>query len=303
MNRLLAIGLGYSAAAVAARLAAKGWHVTGTSRREDGLAAIRARGYEAVPFADDTLHPAFEAALSEATHLLLSAPPSRGDDAPADADDPVLGHPALAQAVRDAPREVMPRLQWIGYLSTIGVYGDHNGGWVEEDTQEVPVSGRSRKRLLAEREWQSFGASRDTPVAVLRLSGIYGPGRSALARLKAGNERRVYKEGQYFNRIHVDDIAGAVEAAIERNAGGVFNITDDEPAPPQDVIAYAADLLGIEPPPMVDWQSVEMTPMGRSFWLENKRVRNSRMKSVLGYPPLYPTYREGLRSLLDAPGR
>jgi nucleoside-diphosphate-sugar epimerase len=296
MSRLLAIGLGYSAAAVAARLASQGWHVTGTSRSEAGLAAIRVRGYDAVPFSEDTLSPTFTAALAGATHLLLSAPPSRGDEIPALAahgDDPVLGHPGVTP-------HSMSSLRWIGYLSTIGVYGDHGGAWVDEDTEPTPISGRSLKRLAAERAWADFGASRGVPVAVMRLSGIYGPRRNALERLKVGTERRIHKPGQVFNRIHVEDIAGAVQAAIARNTGGVFNITDDEPAPPQDIIAYAAELLDIEPRPLTNWDAVEMTPMARSFWLENKRVRNIRMKEVLGYAPAFPTYREGLNAIYAA---
>jgi nucleoside-diphosphate-sugar epimerase len=294
MTRLLAIGLGYSARAVAARMPAQDWHVTGTSRREDELAGIRALGYEAVPFSDAPLDPAFVAALREATHLLLSAPPARGDEISsrgAHGDDPVLGHP-------DLRREMFAGLRWAGYLSTIGVYGDHGGAWVDEETPASPASSRSLKRAAVEAEWQGIGQALGFPVAVMRLSGIYGPGRNALARLKAGTERRLYKPDQVFNRIHVEDIAGAVEASIARSMGGVFNITDDEPAPPQDVIAYAAELLGMEPPPLVRWDSVQMTPMGRSFWLENKRVRNKRMTDVLGYRLRYPTYREGLRALL-----
>jgi len=284
MTKFVAVGLGYSAKATAANLAAQGWHIAGTARGADGLAAIRARGYEAVPFSGDAPSAALGKALREATHLLLSAPPGVGGD-------PLIAHH------RD-DLEAASGLTWIGYLSTIGVYGDRDGGWVDEDTPPVPSAERSQARLTAEQAWQAFGASRGVPVAVMRLSGIYGPGRSAVDRLRAGSERRVSKPGQVFNRIHVADIAGAIEASIARRIGGVFNITDDEPAPPQDVITFAAELLGIEPPPLVDWRDADLTPMGRSFYTENRRVRNERMKTVLGVTLRYPTYREGLRDLL-----
>lgn len=284
MNHMLAIGLGYSAKATAARLIPRGWRVTGTAREDQGLAAIRASGYEAVPFTGGAPSPALTAALREATHLLLSAPPETEGD-------PVLIH-------HRADLESAPHLRWIGYLSTIGVYGDQGGAWIDEETPPSPIFDRSIWRLDAERAWQDFAAARGIPAAILRLSGIYGPGRSALVRLKAGMERRVHKPDQVFNRIHVEDIAGAVEAAIARNAGGVFNVTDDEPAPPQDVSAYAAELLGMQPPPLIDWREAGMTPMARSFYEENKRVRNARMKETLGVTLAHPTYREGLRALL-----
>jgi nucleoside-diphosphate-sugar epimerase len=286
MNTLLAIGLGYSATAAAARLAPQGWRVVGTARGAEGLPAIRARGYEAVPFDGDAPSPALRDALREATHLLLSAAPDTNGD-------PVLGH-------HRADLDAAPNLRWVGYLSTIGVYGDHGGGWVDEATPPFPVSERSLWRLHAEQAWEAFGAARGLPVAVFRLSGIYGPGRNAAARLKAGNERRVLKPGQVFNRIHVEDIASAVEAAIARNAGGIFNVTDDEPAPPQDIVAFAAELLGMEPPPLIGWDDASLTPMARSFYEENKRVRNARMKDALGVTLRYPTYREGLRALAGA---
>lgn len=284
MTQLLAIGLGYSAKAVAARLKPQGWHIAGSARTEEGLTAIRAGGYEAVPFSGDSPSPTLAAALREATHLLLSAPP--------DADgDPVLMH-------HRADLDATPRLRWIGYLSTIGVYGDQGGAWVDEETPATPIFDRSIWRLAAEQAWLDFATTRGIAAAILRLSGIYGPGRSTLVRLKAGTERRIHKPGQVFNRIHVDDIATATEAAIARGAGGVFNITDDEPAPPQEVSAFAAGLLGIESPPLIDWQEAQMPPMARSFYEENKRVRNDRMKQALGVTLRYPTYREGLRALL-----
>jgi nucleoside-diphosphate-sugar epimerase len=284
MNRLLAVGLGYSARAVAAHLAPKGWHIAGTARSEDGLAAIRAQDYEAVPFTGAAPSSAVAAAVANATHLLLSAAPEAGGD-------PLLNHHRTDIAGA-------PHLRWIGYLSTIGVYGDHSGAWIDEATPAQPASARGQARVAAEQAWLDLAAARGIPAGIFRLSGIYGPGRNALARLKAGSERRIHKPGQVFNRIHVEDIAGAVWASIERQTGGIFNITDDEPAPPEDVIAFGAELLGMEPPPLTEWQRADLSPMGRSFWTENKRVRNARMKEVLGYELRYPTYREGLRGLL-----
>jgi nucleoside-diphosphate-sugar epimerase len=284
MTSLLAVGLGYSAKLVAERLAPQGWGIIGTARSEDASPAIRSLGYEPVAFSGDAPSPALREAMHEATHLLLSAPPG------------AEGDPVLRLHGQDLA--AAPKLRWIGYLSTIGVYGDHGGAWIDEATIPAPRSERSRLRLAAEQAWQAFGASRDLPVAIMRLAGIYGPGRNALAKLRSGQERRIAKPGQVFNRIHVEDIASAVEAAIARNSGGVFNLTDDEPAPPQDVVAFAAGLLGMEPPPLIDWNEAGLTPMGRSFYMENKRVGNARTKAALGLTLRYPTYREGLRGLL-----
>lgn len=286
MTVLLCIGLGFSAKAVAARVQAQGWRVIGTARGEDGLARVRSVGAEPVSFAGDAPSPALAVAIAEATHVLLSAPPGANGD-------PVLKHHAddLARA---------PGLVWLGYLSTIGVYGDHGGAWVDETTPPQPVSERSRWRLAAEEAWARFADAHHIALQIFRLAGIYGPGRNALEQLRTGRERRIYKPDQVFNRIHVEDIGAVVEAGIHAGAAGtgVFNVTDDEPAPPQDVSAFAAELLGMEPPPLIPWDQADLSPMARSFYAENKRVRNARMKDVLGVRLRYPTYREGLRALL-----
>ncbi len=286
MSRLIAVGLGYSAMAVAARLAPQGWSIGGSARGERGLAAIRAKGYDALPFSGEAPSPQLADALKSATHLLLSA-------APEAKGDPLL-------AFHRADVAAAPELRWIGYLSTIGVYGDHGGAWIDETTPVEPLSERSRQRVAAEQDWLELAAARGLTAAIFRLSGIYGPGRNTLVKLRAGTERRLLKPDQVFNRIHVEDIASAVAASIAKNAGGIFNITDDAPTPPQDVIAYGAELLGMEPPPLKDWREVELSPMAKSFWAENKRVRNARMKEVLGVSLRYPSYREGLRALLAA---
>jgi nucleoside-diphosphate-sugar epimerase len=286
MSVLLAIGLGFSARAIAARLKGTDWQITGTSRELDGLEKIRAEGYEALRFDGETPSPALAATLSETTHLLISAPPNASGD-------PLLIHHAndLARA---------PRLVWIGYLSTIGVYGDRDGAWVDETISPQPLSERSLWRLTAENAWRQFAETHRITLQVFRLAGIYGPGRNALAKIKAGRDQRIEKHGQVFNRIHVEDIATVVEAGIHAGAAapGIFNVTDDKPAPPQDVSAFAAELLGVSPPALVPWEEADLSPMARSFYMENKRVRNTRIKDVLGVRLAFPTYREGLRSLI-----
>lgn len=256
----------------------------GTTRDRDGFQRIAAQGFDLLAFDGETAAPALLDAIAEATHIVVSAPPDeRGD--------PVLR--VCGEAIAAAPR-----LEWIGYLSTIGVYGDHGGGWVNEETPPNPSSARSRERLAAENAWLALPNAR---VQIFRLSGIYGPGRSAIEKLLAGDRQTVFKPGQVFNRIHVEDIAATLEAAIARETPSrVFNITDDEPAPPQDVTAFAAGLLGMAPPPLTPIEGAALSPMARSFYAENKRVRNERIKRELGVELAYPTYREGLIAIHGA---
>lgn len=288
MSVLLCIGLGYSAAAVAARLKSAEWRIIGTARSEEGAGAIRDLGIEAVIFDGEGTSPDIAGAMTAATHLLISA----GPDA---AGDPVLNH--LAGELAGAEK-----LAWIGYLSTVGVYGDHDGGWVDEDTPAVPVSERGRKRLEAEQAWQQFAEERGLPLQIFRLAGIYGPGRSPIDGLRMLKVRYVNKPRQVFNRIHVEDIANTVIAGIHAGAEatGIFNVADDEPAPPQDVGVFAAELLGAPPPEIVPWGEAELSPMAMSFYEANRRVRNRRIKEALGVTLAYPTYREGLRALKAA---
>lgn len=284
MNTLLAVGLGYSARAVAAQLSGADWLITGTARSEEALRAIAAQDYRPIAFDGETASPALGEALREATHLLLSAPPGEHGD-------PLLH---LHRDDLEAARE----LDWIGYLSTVGVYGDHQGAWVDETTPPTPGSPRSKQRLHAENAWTDFAEAQGLTLQIFRLAGIYGPGRNALGRLIAGQERRINKPEQVFNRIHLADIVAVVTAGIRAGSvAGVFNVTDDEPAAPQDVVAFAAGLLGMEPPPLIPWDAAELTPMAHSFYLETKRVRNRRIKEVLGVTLAYPTYREGLTAL------
>lgn len=286
MSHLFCFGLGYSAAALASRLTAEGWRISGTSRSPDGVARLRAAGHDGLAFAGDARSPDVARTIALASHVLVSAPP--------DIDgDPVLRHHAgdLATA---------PGLCWIGYLSTVGVYGDHGGGWVDEDTEPRPATTRSRLRLAAEDQWRDFAVRTGRHLFVLRLSGIYGPGRNALENLQDGTARRIIKPGQVFNRIHVADIGSACQAMMQPGAApGTYNVTDDEPAPPQDVVAYAAGLLGVAVPPEQPYDDAVMTAMARSFYGENKRVSNRKLRQTLGVQLAYPTYREGLRALLD----
>lgn len=227
--------------------------------------------------------------LDGATCILSSVPPDA-------TGDPVLDHhraDIAALAGENAP--------WIGYLSTTGVYGTRDGGWVDEDSELTPTTERGRRRVAAEDRWLGLWRDHAIPVHLFRLAGIYGPGRNQIEQVRAGRARRVVKPGQVFSRTHVDDIASVLEASIENpNPGRAYNVCDDEAAPPQDVVAYACDLLGVEPPPAIPFEEAEMTDMGRSFYAENKRVRNDRIKTELGVSLAYPTYREGLRALLAA---
>jgi nucleoside-diphosphate-sugar epimerase len=229
------------------------------------------------------------AALAGTTHLLHSIPPGAEGD-------PVLRH-YRSEIAR------LPTLQWIGYLSTVGVYGNSAGAVVDEKTEPHPNNERTRGRVVAESGWLAFGEEIGRPAQVFRLAGIYGPGRSALDKLKAGTARRIVKPGQVFNRIHVEDIASVLEASIARpRAGAIYNVADDEPAPPEDVITYGAELLGIEPPPEVPFEEADLTPMARSFYGDTRRISNALIKSELGVRLAYPNYREGLKALADVAG-
>lgn len=286
---LFCFGFGYSAEALAERLMRVGWRVAGTCRSLDKAARLEQKGVD--PFLFSNEHPLDDAvaALGDATHVLISTPP-----------DPEAGDPVLA-AHRDDLAAAARDIAWLGYLSTTGVYGDRGGEWVDEASPLTPTTERGQRRLEAERAWLVFGAETGVPVHLFRLAGIYGPGRNQLASLRKGKARRIDKPGQVFSRIHVADIAAVLDASIARpNAGAAYNVCDDEPAPPQEVVAYAADLLGVEPPPLVPFESADLGPMARSFYAESKRVRNGRIKHELGVALRYPTYREGLKVLYEA---
>lgn len=285
MPRLFAFGLGFSALALGRRLQAEGWSVAGTCRSAEKQAALAAEGFEVFPFGPDRPLADPAGALAGTTHLLISAPPD-GDG------DPVLrAHGADLKALATGPAPPV----WCGYLSTTGVYGDHAGGWVDETTPLTPNTERGARRLAAETAWLALGEDTGLPVHLFRLSGIYGPGRSALDSVRAGRAQRIDKPGQVFNRIHVADIAAALRASIDRpNPGAAYNLADDDPAPPHAVIAEACRLLGVAPPPLIPFAQAELSPMARSFYADNKRVRNDRIKRELGVRLTYPSYRDGL---------
>ncbi len=284
MSHLLCFGLGYSAGYLAERLRAEGWTISGTVRTSDAADRARALGYIPIDIAGSV--ESLRTALPAVTHLLVSAPPDREGD------------PLLARHAADIT--AAPSLIWAGYLSTIGVYGDRDGAWVDETTTPAPQTDRSRWRLDAEKAWLALGRSRGVRVEIFRLPGIYGPGRSAIDNLRAGTARRIAKPGHVFNRIHVADIANVLAAAIR--SGGrhdTYNVADDEPASSEDVLLFAAGLLGVPPPPRVPFASIE-SPMARSFYSECRRVSNQRIKNDLGVTLVYPTYREGLQAIARA---
>jgi len=280
---LLSFGHGFSARALAARLVPQGWTIYGTTRKEARFAALEGEGITPVLWPDGDLSTAFETA----SHLLISAGPDAGGD-------PILTR------FRDRIADMAPRLEWAGYLSTTGVYGDHQGGWVDEATPLTPSTRRGQMRVEAEGDWRSVPG---LPLHIFRLAGIYGPGRGPFEKVRQGTARRIIKPGQVFSRIHVEDIAQVLEASIKRpDPGAIYNLCDDNPAPPQDVIGHAAKLLGLPLPPEVDFETAEMSPMARSFYAESKRVSNDRIKDELGVNLIYPDYRRGLEALLRAGG-
>ncbi len=273
---LFVFGLGYSAQQLASRLMIAGWQVAGTVRSEGKAAELRSKGIDARVWSGEG-----PVEVPEGAHWLITLPPGK-DGCPA------------AQSVPKCP----DLSRSVTYLSTTGVYGDLNGGWVTEWSAVSPGSPRAAARVRAEGQWlaQTGGRAR-----LVRLPGIYGPGRSAFDRLRDGTARRIVKDGQVFSRIHVDDIASGLEALMQQpGETGVFHLCDELPAPPQDVITYAAELLGMTPPPEIPFEAADLSPMAVSFYAECKRVSNARAKAALGWSPAYPTYREGLAAILAA---
>ena len=272
---LFAFGLGYSAQALAQRLKPRQWRTGGTVRSAKKARKLVAEGLDAHTFEtvrSDNFPPS--------GHWLISVPP--------DAE----GCPVFQSFGTEAARAAS-----ITYLSTTGVYGDLGGGWAFEWTRPNPQSGRARRRVLAETQWQSTGR----PLRIVRLPGIYGPGRSPFDRLRAGTAQHIIKTGQVFSRIHVDDIATGLEAMLLRpRALGVFHLCDDAPAPPENVIRFAAERLGLPAPDPVSFDSAALSPMARSFYAECKRISNARAKSALGWSPEYKNYKQGLIAILDA---
>jgi len=286
---LLCLGFGYTAAALARRLGREGWSFRATARSAEAAARIEAAGGKTIGWTEAGLDPS---AFEGVDAVLVSTPPAPGG-----------GCPAFRAASSLFPPHAR-RIAWTGYLSSNAVYGDHGGAWVDEESMLRPASPRAFARIAAEADWAAFAVEWSAPFAIFRLPGIYGPGRSAFDALREGRAQRVVKPGQVFNRMHVDDIAAALAASIAAPlAGDLFNFADDEPAPPQDVIAHAADLIGVARPPEIPFERAELSEMAKSFYADNKRVSNQRMKSALGVTPAYPTYREGLAAILEAEKR
>ncbi|WP_336811868.1 SDR family oxidoreductase [Bosea sp. MMO-172] len=281
---ILILGLGYSAGFFARAALAQGWEVTGTVRSAEKAAELSREGIRTLVFGGFAVSSALAKAVAEADAVLVSVQP-------AEDGDPALG--PLRAALMAAPN-----LRWIGYLSTIGVYGDQGGAWIDEATPPAPTNARTRQRIEIEEAWLQLGHDSGKPVQIFRLSGIYGPGRNAITKLRNGTANRLIKPGQVFNRIHVDDIAGVLMASLAQpRQGAVYNVTDDEPGPPQDVITFAAELTGLEPPPEIPFEQARLSPMAASFYGESKRVSNALVKREFGYAFRYPTYREALRDL------
>ena len=276
---LLSIGHGYTARALARIIMPEGWRVIGTTRSEESAGTLLSSGIDALVWPGSDLCDA----IGQATHVLVSVPPG------------VEGDPVL-QGERDQLLAHGKRLGWVGYLSTTGVYGDHGGGWVDESTPPSPSTERGRRRVQAEAAWAKTGL----PVHVFRLAGIYGPGRGPFRKVLDGRARRVIKAGQVFSRIHVSDIARILKASMERpEPGTIYNVCDDEPAPPEDVIACAARLLGVPVPEAIPFDLAELSPMARSFYAESKRVSNRKVKAELGVTLEFPDFRSGLEALLQ----
>ncbi len=284
-HRLFCFGLGYVATALAQAVMPDGWRCAGTSRSEADCQQLEALGIAAFRLDRDRPLPGCAALLADASHILVSVPPDAAGDTVLDLHGEDIAKHGAAE--------------WVGYLSTTGVYGNRDGEWVDETTPLRPASDRGRRRMAAEAQWLALGRSAGLPVHVFRLGGIYGPGRNPIDQLRAGTARRIHKKGQVFGRIHVDDIVATLCASFAQpNPGAIYNLTDDEPAPSDEVVEFAAQLMSLQPPPLEPFDKAELSAMARSFYAENKRVSNSRIKDELGVALKYPNYRAGLRALL-----
>ncbi len=281
--RLFVFGLGYTGLAFARSMRGEAAWIGGTVRSAEKAAELRAEGIEALVFDGKRPGDGVATALAAATHVLVTI--SQGE-----AGDPVI-------AAHGEDIVAAPHLKWIGYLSTVGVYGDHGGAWIDEETPPDPRIARTAARIAAETAWTELGRRRDVPVGIFRLAGIYGPGRNPMVKLAEGTAHRIVKPGQVFNRIHVADIAATLRAAIAQPATRRYNVADNEPAPPQDVVTYAAGLMGVPPPPEVPFVEADLSPLARSFYEGNRRVQNRRITDELAVRLLYPTYRDGLLAL------
>lgn len=283
--RVMIFGAGYSGRAIAAEFLKAGASVAGTTRSDSKVAELKEQAIRPFIFDGTDLNDHLRTELTETTHLIQSIAPGEGGD-------------PLLNLTGTQLRTLFPKLQWIAYLSTVGVYGDHQGAWVDEETPCLPVSVRSQERVAAENAWQAVADAAEVPLVILRLSGIYGPGRNGFMNLAQGTARRLVKPGQVFNRIRVEDIGRATLFLSKRNASGIFNITDDLPAPPQDVVTEAANIMGVTPPAEQAFETAELSPMARSFYGENKRVSNKKVCN-LGFNFLFPNFQVSLQQLWE----
>lgn len=284
-KRLFCFGYGYTSDAVARRVMGEGWAVAGTTRDNDKRRFLRQQGVKSYLF--DYEQPLEDPLLflRDTTHLLISTPPS---------DE---GDPAFLMHAADILK--IPSIEWIGYLSSTAVYGDRDGGWVSENAELRPSTKRGSRRLRAESQWLSLFRDHGRPVHIFRLAGIYGPGRCALDSVRAGVARRINKPGHAFSRIHVDDIVQTVCASMAKfNPGQAYNVADDLAAPSHEVIKYACEMLGLNCPPLLPYDEADMAPIARSFYNDNKRIDNRRIKDELGVVLKYPNYMEGLKGCL-----
>ena len=286
-NKLFCFGYGYTCDYLGHELVGRGWDLSGTTRDLEKREILKARGVDAHLFDYDCPLPDPLLSMRDVTHLVVSAPP--GDD----------GDPAFVMHAEDILK--LPNLQWVGYLSTTGVYGDRNGEWVDENSELRPSNKRGSRRVKAEEQWLSLVKSHNLPLHIFRLAGIYGPGRSALDSIRAGVARRIDKPGHAFSRIHVEDIVQILIASMERpNMGAIYNVADDLAAPSHEVIAQACELLGRPVPPLISFDEADLSPMARSFYSDHKRVKNSRIKDELGVDLKYKNYIDGLKACLEA---
>ena len=284
-KRLFCFGYGFSASALGELLGPAGWSLAGTCRTLEGSRALASAGVDALPFSREVPLADPARSLAGTTHILLSIPPDADGDPALDCHSPDIA--------------AIESLEWIGYLSTTGVYGDTGGAWVDESAPLTPTGTRGKRRLEAERGWLALGEDHGLAVQVFRLAGIYGPRRNALAAVKRRTAKRIAKPGQVFSRIHVADIAQVLAASIAKpHAGAIYNVCDDEPAPAADVVAHACALLGLAPPPLTPLEDADLSPMARSFYADSRRVSNDRIKAELGVTLRYPNYRAGLAALL-----
>lgn len=286
-GQLFCFGFGYTCLALATALLPRGWQIAGTRRGDSGAGEPLPEGVAIRRFDRDHALGDPHAALASVTHLLSAVPPDEAGD------------PVLDRHFDDIARA--QGLVWVGYLSTTGVYGDRAGAWVDETAEPAPTSARSRRRVAAEARWLDLWRSAGVPVHIFRLAGIYGPGRNALETVRAGRARRIDKPGHVLSRIHVEDIVAALRASMAApSPGAVYNLCDDEPAAQAEVISFACELLDVEPPPPVPLERAQLSPMGRSFYADSRRVCNARIKRELGVSLKYPDYRAGLKALLES---